>query len=1672
MRLVKQPDVQRRFRSPISIGSLLVDEKPAFKFRRPPEPGSRGARGRAVPQAGQLQGAGTVSTPAKRNRLAVYWSMSGPVSNPVDLLGLLADDLKSASPNEGARDVAARALLAGFAEDETQLVVYRRQLLPMWQELVERAQRTENKLLSIEGWVTTKPWLALCVRVSEFGFIDADGKSARRLLFCLLVDVLSRTPESAKGRLGQIAAGLRVLIERLHKDPHASTCKPIESPMDLLAWVEEHPELAVYVKNAWRSSCKAFASALLEAQRPIHDGLLDDESEGDAPRLLASPAGLEVDLWQLGDESGQFEYEFPEMLRKTCLAKSLTRVIALSRLAQASPLVATSQEMKADVDRLLLEASSERSTPDERVRALAALLSMVTGTPMDRVPEIQWAKTDVLQGHWSRYPGALSQDARWLIRDEFNPRTSPESEFIPKKVHIPIPATLSALLLGQTDLHFKGNSVLGLDRVEVIRRQAVWNTTLFSRLARHAVHGISLAQHALGSSFGLGDAPIYYDRIRADLIAHEIAEVTFPWFSEAPRPPACGMPRHIVGSQKARTPKEVRQVMADLHAAFDSGAPLWQQVSVVSINLLHGYVFNCALRVNSHLPRITLRQISLAKEAAVVVDKEVAPDYRVRLVAIALQLVKGLRAYLALLEHVISVHPETELANQAAKALDGTGPLFLTARNSNDVRAVTEEDYADSLPPHWRKTLNWARHTVNDMLSEQRLAVHLRVAQMGWHGTREGAVSTLGTLSAVDALSRVCGAVANALRSIGWKPIETGHVLAKTNLAPVNWLGAEKHHREEFRSHVSRLEQWIEDRIDKLANASESRVNTFFEHLGMMIKVDAGRIVLKAPSQEPVAFPRERHEWLLRILGDGRNRGVRSVAALLLHRWLSDARKEGVITGPLPRRVLAAMPQKPGDFLVEAPVSLEHAETVWKKAQELFLSKQARTYLTGMLHGGIASSGTILACMDAGAAIEDLHGSNDVVLVAPPCDGFSHGGPTGTMAFSGRAALALRAWHRSGGDRRCDEIALRRELFDALGGEFHEGIGPDCILEELEALTRARNSLLSTGVRRQVSMARLKPAFADIGRVIALHENHLVFPHPAVDESNRPIDTVSVGRKNRGGGKATFDELKESLRSAESDANDERRSKLRNTIVRLGNGGVADSFADVLVLFVRGLLDGGGLRKERLALSTIRQRLYAVGQALVDAMPGTVKLQDTATWEMACLRAIHAASESGRLRLSQSLIYFHRILSREYANIPKVTFGSMFSILDQPAHEERTGFLTSSEVAAVLSISRLARSGEMRLSLRSSGEVPLKSARARRRVSLRGEHASEAMFEISRMLARKDSGDYQPRVRLFLCDEQFGETLQTEALTSELNRVIRIVTGNSNDDCYLFRKTAALALFSATSSRPSPSTWPLIDVLAEMGQADPSTLVGYYIHDPVALMIHPDDVTAKVPKAEAGWILGMTRVSAGRLLSKGAPSWLLPVRASRPSGGEAFCLPLPVLKANFNPTVAGAEQIATHIARGEMIEHAVAMARWPKTAIGSVSVAVQRLGHAGIALGEFSGAEGLIVVRPPRASGTRDRLRELRWNQTYWPVLHRAFEAWMRVAAIREVQGIPMGEQAWQDLLKAAPPLAALGWVRSRTGRLDSWHLEKEDGKQSDWLRLRWLLLCAWVAQEVRLSTS
>ena len=78
----------------------------------------------------------------------------------------------------------------------------------------------------------------------------------------------------------------------------------------------------------------------------------------------------------------------------------------------------------------------------------------------------------------------------------------------------------------------------------------------------------------------------------------------------------------------------------------------------------------------------------------------------------------------------------------------------------------------------------------------------------------------------------------------------------------------------------------------------------------------------------------------------------------------------------------------------------------------------------------------------------------------------------------------------------------------------------------------------------------------------------------------------------------------------------------------------------------------------------------------------------------------------------------------------------------------------------------------------------------------------------------------------------------------------------------------------------------------------------------------------------------------------------------------------------------------------------------------------------------------------------------------------------MRVAAIREVQGIPMGEQAWQDLLKAAPPLAALGWVRSRTGRLDSWHLEKEDGKQSDWLRLRWLLLCAWVAQEVRLSTS
>ncbi|HRP06547.1 MAG TPA: hypothetical protein PLV87_16665, partial [Opitutaceae bacterium] len=517
------------------------------------------------------------------------------------------------------------------------------------------------------------------------------------------------------------------------------------------------------------------------------------------------------------------------------------------------------------------------------------------------------------------------------------------------------------------------------------------------------------------------------------------------------------------------------------------------------------------------------------------------------------------------------------------------------------------------------------------------------------------------------------------------------------------------------------------------------------------------------------------------------------------------------------------------------------------------------------------------------------------------------------------------------------------------------------------------------GVIRQVAMGNAYPSFARIERVVAIHSDAPIAQRPEHQTPKRLMSAATVGQKMGSSPPATYRALTTILRTATPEDMRAGYAGLKAKVRSLGNGKPVETFGEVMVLFALALLDGGGLVKGVLALDTIRGRIYAVGRRLTRTMPGKVSLEEPLMWETAYLRMVATEKEENRPWLVESIRYFHRILCRDYADIPSIQFGPLFdNVAQHQAEDGHSGFLTDNELQAIVTCSgmlkaqaeaegsrsaveeqsaghdlafvaasttfrpreyRAVRVGGVRVSgnrirvgLRSRRDVPLKSVRARRVVKLRGPCARDAAHGVASNLRRrqKTSTDHRNR-SLFQRLDQVGHPLETSDLTGRLNELIRAVTGNPVDDCYLFRKTAALRLFREATTERSYSPWPMIEVLAEMGQAGLDTLVNYYIHDPVTLLLMPRSAARKVVTKEASWILGRDQVSTRRLLNQNGASWLQREIEHVVDQGTSFVFPKLPRPGRFAAEPFEAELAARLICGGESIENAVGLVGWPRS---------------------------------------------------------------------------------------------------------------------------------------------
>lgn len=1623
------------------------------------------------------------------------------------VLGLLAGDSKQ--PHEGERNIVASAIWrARQSCTPDELPSLSRFVKRYSQDIESRAQLARGKDLSLRGNLDLVPVLALCAQIHRVGFIDADGKQARSLLFLALVDLAIHCPELASSTsFKQAASGLRIQLERLEKSPKSGAATHSFSVWQLFEWVAVNGDLADYVKRAVRTLHGRFLVAWRAFGTPEASDL-QGEFEGADDEAICAEATADQAFWVM-EESSRFEVDLPDGLKESLLTAELTRITAMSRFTSASLLVRSDESMTETVAGLIGEVA--RKDPDA-THALAKLLAIAGCLPLCRAYEVRWASTGAIPDT-PPYPGVLTPDACWLIRSELNPRTT-QVPFHARSLHIPIPEPLAKLLRQEGAGWIADATVFHAEEEEIppiAREASAWETTIASRLMHDSRFGVSLAQHVMHTTFGLDVSPLFYDRIPTWYVARGVAEVTHPWFGSKPKPHAIGVPTHFIGSQRVAQKEDVRTFLQSLRLGWSADLELWERIHLRSRNLRYGILLSVAHRTNRRLTEITTRGIARDEMLAVIADKAVAVGHPHRLAALGSKVVEELEQYLAELKEATRIYPGTPLAHAASRILSGDQCLFLGVCSVEDCYVVTRGDHLADGPVWTHDIVNWLRHFANDELVG-KLPEPLRVAQMGWTGTRSGALSELSLNSALDALSRVRVAIDRLLKGGGWAPLPaSGYSRAEHAMPPVHWTSANREHERAFQLGLSELRQSADESRRVFAEGVSPAVNAFFRANAISLEATAEGLC-SLNNGQAILLDRGHHAALLRAMGSDRD--TQMLARELLYDWFNQARRSKHIAGPLPRKIMRTWPRDSSPFLFEAPHSVRHRNEVVEASHAASLSMAARTFLTLMMQGWIADAEVILQLMLPGAELHELI-DEDVLLVEPVRTGVSPPAINGAVAFNGAAAIALRAWHRGGDARVPDRSALQEEIYSAIHPVLAKNILQEDVFVELEALMRAYWALSVPGIIRDVAMRRVLPSFSPLRRVVALREGLPVWP---MESERLKPEGIKAGivKVRRLAASVDYDKIKEILSCLAQKWSLAKEEQVRNEAITslrlLVPTGGPRSGAHIVALYAAAYL-AQGLRKEHVRPVTVQDAVYSIGSALILAIPAQADFSRRELWQAVYSRILHSCESKDRHRRANDLAHFQKVMAREH-DLPIVNLSPLLDALDVPGPPEPIGFLTWAEQQGVVSMAmhhldalaergspqeqqealcalaisaaafstnlrdrefrvpllkdwQVSEGGAARIALRSNGLDFIKTQAGRRGVGLSGAHGRIAMDAINRLSALKKATSISPhREKLFSPAAFANGKIEISDVIRKVNANLQYVTANPMAAIDLARKTWALAAFRELDAEQF-SNWPARDLMSEMGQAGIRTMLAHYLHDPLVIL-------ARIPcerrlrRATAGWILGMNPKAAQRLLGK-PESWLRPSSGAlaEPEALGSCRLDAHAAHIPFEPALGDAEALLRLLADGQSVQTATNLLAWPRRTISAIEQALAELKAKGVVLGSHGGIGDFELVPPSRAH-SEPALDACRLDAFSWEPMAWVFDQWLADWRARDLRGVAVRSDDWERFVGRDTSISRMPWLTEEMGHMNFYRLNtKAKGSHSPWSAFRWLAASAWVRQRI-----
>jgi hypothetical protein len=1229
--------------------------------------------------------------------------------------------------DQAGKNWVAKALVDAFPEPwiSNEFTHARAALAPIHDQLLLRADRCKGQVLDPQGWKREQPLLALAATVANKGFVRTGGRDGRTLLFRVIVELIAYNPGHAGLRgLKEYAHALRIELEALDKNPHARPPNPdFATALDVIPWfgqqLKRYPDLAT---TAWRRELSALLrQALLDPAPP--PGITSDDDEdvgGDVVAMAPSwtdteleddegGSGVPPSYWLVSEDDFGPRAGWDEGVRSEVLGASLSTYIPLGRFTEASPTYLTDEKASAEAGLLMAEAEGARIAEDRDTQrqVVAKALSLATATPIKHLALLRWG--DLGPETPRQFPGRLSLCARWLFRPELAPK---ESKIVRDRwVHVPIPASLGLELLAlgspprSGDLVFPvGKTPLeGSDRNRNSARATPTQLTRAAvcRLVTNKRWGPSAAQYVAGDDLGIDVAPLHYDRIDAGDLAVGVSAITSPWFGEPPGSIGGQLPRHLVGSRRIPGVSAIRDALQSFRNEWDaSPKTLACRIRHRTRNLVHGLCLITGHRPNDNFGELTRRDIGDDDQLAILSDKPAGPDWAHRPVALEKRWVEEYRALLGDLASALDQHAATELGKASNAALEGSGPIFLAVQSLEDVRPFGLPDYQAGLPLELQDPSNFARQFLNDELSKSLPEV-LRVAQLGWHGTRAGAFSDGSPWSVMTACARISPILDRVLKSVGWRPLERAGRSEPPLLPPISWRALEQENEARFKRRLSQCKESAATRRAEAVVAMRGRLAALLESgdpgVSIGLRLDGERLELAPGREGPVDVTPSWGQDIIRRLSGGDPRSLEAHAA---RGWLRDlvvaGRQREILTGAIPRKSHERWPGTAGSFLPQSPSALSAARQLDDLVCKSEASRALKVLVTLLLHGGYADLSAVTSALAPAVRLSGLASLPNVVLVEPadpsstpdePDEGVLPAWRHGTLAFDGLAGVALHYWHKSAPEH-LDLEAVDAELGTLAAGHLVCGgakAGPLPWLHELEALARIINSLRMDGVARLVGTGQVVPASAPIERVVALRDDLPMGPRSSVRAADVPSFESEAGKERTHRVHGLVDQVTAAIGEAVQTykANRKKGSGIRTRLEkRLREWiGVATDYRpeELVALYALLLLTRGGKRRKKLELVTIQGYVYSVARPLMEALPSDPMGSDSDDWTQAFLAAVALAEPKQRPDRADALANFHWVLSQAMP-VPDVDFGEVFAFAGRASYLADAGFLTKAEL--------------------------------------------------------------------------------------------------------------------------------------------------------------------------------------------------------------------------------------------------------------------------------------------------------------------------------------------------------------------------------------------------------